>query len=670
MMKPIPGITQITTLGNCSNPFVLGYQQSCILNLRIDGSAIQGRVQGGPAVCQQGNLNQCYQPNRANSLEITQVQTSDYTIGGSVSGLSGTLVLQNNGSDALTLNADGTYAFSSALPPGSAYSVTVQSQPGTQTCTVNNSSGTVQHANITNINVTCSTNTRTVGGSVSGLATSEVVVLQNNGSDTLLVNSNGPFTFSTAIAQGAPYNVTILTQPTTQTCTLVNGNGTAGTSNITNVQVICATNAYTVGGSISGLSDSVSLENNNTDSLTTSSNGTFTFSTPIAEGAPYQVTVSAQPTGQTCTVTNGSGTMGGGDVSNVTVSCVINQTTLSTSVSELALSITGLTEYGITPTTSGVARVITITNTGSDDALGFQVAYSGLPSGTTHTGTCDGLTTLAHGASCTIQINPGATATSNNSGVSCSNGTEPVLGTVEVSSTTASTVSTSVVVLDYGCVYQSGYVYALDDNPPASESVGGKVVTRADQAPAPPPFPSNGVIWSSNASGDVVKDVIYGISETSTTSTPDPSTGQVQGQVACNGALDGACNTSNIYIYYPNPPINLTNYAVGLCKQTIDNYSDWYLPAICEWGYDSNGSSGSGCGSSINPTLQNILSNLVEYNSLNLLYGFYWSSTEVSADAQNEAWLQHFDFSGTNNYQDVSNKADPWGVRCSRLLTN
>ena len=187
-MKAIPGVTQVTTSGNCPTPFVLRYQQSCLLNLSINGGALKGNIQGGPIVCQQGNQNQCYQPSAANSLHVTKAPV-DYTVGGSVFGLSGTLVLENNGGDALILNADGTFNFSNALPPGSTYLVNVQSQPATQTCTVTNGSGTVTNANITNVTVNCSTNVRTVGGSVAGLAAAESVVLQNNGGDNLTVNS-------------------------------------------------------------------------------------------------------------------------------------------------------------------------------------------------------------------------------------------------------------------------------------------------------------------------------------------------------------------------------------------------------------------------------------------------------------------------------------------------
>ncbi|MCX7117131.1 MAG: hypothetical protein NTW94_04355 [Legionellales bacterium] len=80
-MKAIPGVTQITTSGNCPTPFVLGYQQSCTLNLSINGSALKGRVNGGPIVCSRGNSNQCYQPSSANSLRIVLLEATDKTIG-------------------------------------------------------------------------------------------------------------------------------------------------------------------------------------------------------------------------------------------------------------------------------------------------------------------------------------------------------------------------------------------------------------------------------------------------------------------------------------------------------------------------------------------------------------------------------------------------------------
>lgn len=86
VMTTIPGVSQITTPGNCPNPFVLGSQQSCILNLTINEEGLRGNVLGGPVVCQQGNPNQCYQPSRENSLKIIKGTYDVAIIGAGVSG--------------------------------------------------------------------------------------------------------------------------------------------------------------------------------------------------------------------------------------------------------------------------------------------------------------------------------------------------------------------------------------------------------------------------------------------------------------------------------------------------------------------------------------------------------------------------------------------------------
>ncbi len=269
-----------------------------------------------------------------------------YTVGGNVTGLVGTgLVLQNNAGNDLAIAADGSFTFTTALAPGATYAVTVFTQPTSpsQTCNVTNGSGTIAAANVTNVTVTCVTNTYTVGGTISGLA-GGTAVLQNNGGDNLAVGTNGSFTFATSVASGATYAVTVLTQPSgpSQTCNVTNGSGTVGGANVTNVSVVCTTNAYTVGGSVSGLNGTgFVLRNNGGDDLPISANGAFAFTTPVASGASYNVTVFTQPSlaapelAQTCTVTNGTGTVGGGAVTNVSVACTTNNYTIGGTVSGL-----------------------------------------------------------------------------------------------------------------------------------------------------------------------------------------------------------------------------------------------------------------------------------------------------------------------------------------------
>jgi len=82
----------------------------------------------------------------------------------------------------------------------------------------------------------------------------------------------------------------------------------------------------TISGTVIGLSGGTSLKlvNNGSDTISVQANGTFTFDVQIASGSGYDVTVSTQPAGETCAVTNGSGTVdsNGDPVANVVVSCV------------------------------------------------------------------------------------------------------------------------------------------------------------------------------------------------------------------------------------------------------------------------------------------------------------------------------------------------------------
>ena len=161
--------------------------------------------------------------------------------------------------------------------------------------------------------------TESIGGSVSGL--SGTVALQDNGGDTLSVSANGSFTFATLLAPGQAYNVTVATNPSGQVCTVSNGAGTVPSSNVTNVTVSCANRSVSIGGSVSGLSGTVLLQDNGGDTLSVSANGSFTFATLLAPGQAYNVTVATNPSGQVCTVSNGAGTASSSNVTNVTVSC-------------------------------------------------------------------------------------------------------------------------------------------------------------------------------------------------------------------------------------------------------------------------------------------------------------------------------------------------------------
>jgi 6-phosphogluconolactonase (cycloisomerase 2 family) len=254
---------------------------------------------------------------------------STYSIGGTVAGMSGTgLVLQNNAGDDLTISANGTISFATKIASGTAYAVTVKTQPKSpsQICSVSNGSGKA-NANVVDISVTCSTNAYTVSGTVSGLSGSGLV-LQNNYADDLAVSASGAFSFVTKVADSGGYNVSVKTQPGSpvQTCTVNSGSGTVAGAAVTGVTVTCATNAYAISGIVSGLvGTGLVLQNNGGDFLGANADGIFSFATNVASGAGYSVSVKSQPTlpAQNCTVGNGSGAVTSANINTVTVSCAL-----------------------------------------------------------------------------------------------------------------------------------------------------------------------------------------------------------------------------------------------------------------------------------------------------------------------------------------------------------
>ncbi len=250
--------------------------------------------------------------------------SSSYVLEVSVSGLQqGKNVVLSNGqstatnvfteNEALGITTDGTYSFGS-FTSGTSYNITVVQQPVSQTCAV--TSGESSLSASTTVAVACTSESYTISGTVVGMLSGQSVTLQNNSGDNLTVSSNTSFSFTTKVASGATYLVTVLTQPTGQTCT-PNLNSGVVSGNVTDVSIICSYTVYTVSGNVSGLSGTIVLQNNSGSDQTLTSDGSFSFR--VASSAKYNVRVKTQPNGK-CTVSNGSGTASA-DVDNVSVGC-------------------------------------------------------------------------------------------------------------------------------------------------------------------------------------------------------------------------------------------------------------------------------------------------------------------------------------------------------------
>jgi hypothetical protein len=351
--------------------------------------------------------------------------------------------------------------------------------------------------------------------------------------------------------------------------------------------------------------------------------------------------------------------------SSITVSGVANTTPLTATPSTLALSVDcpsagGSCAYANAALT-GNSRQITITNTSlTDTTTPLTVTSASFPTGTSIvTDTCTGAS-LAPQGTCTITIKPGQEASSGAGNAACTTGIQPNPGTVTVNASSApSEVSSNIDVLSYGCIYQEGYVYSVDDTTnngqtgmcttaPCTGSIGGKVASLTDQAPA---YPS-GIVWDSSSG------CINSPYNNCYTTSADSGT---------NGTNVSGGNTYLIYQTLTTTHSELaTSYAAGLCTSLIATYSDWYLPAICEMGYGAN-FSGINCGTQASPALQNMQANLVD--NLNLLTGFYWSSTGYRPNPTEDAWGQLFASGGSSGQGNLDKGSNRLGVRCSRALT-
>ncbi len=119
------------------------------------------------------------------------------------------------------------------------------------------------------------------------------MVLRNNGGDDLTVYANGGFTFATALVDGSAYAETVQTQPASpnQSCASSNGSGTLAGANVINVNLICTTNTYAVGGTVSGLvaGNRLVLQNNGRDDLMVHDDGPFHFATRLVVGRRFAV---------------------------------------------------------------------------------------------------------------------------------------------------------------------------------------------------------------------------------------------------------------------------------------------------------------------------------------------------------------------------------------------
>ncbi len=415
--------------------------------------------------------------------------TNNFTLGVNVSGLSGTgLVLQNNGGNNLPINANGISTFSTPVNRGSSYNVTILTQPSspTQNCSVTNGFGASISGNVTSIQVACFTTSQTftVGGTISGLAGTGLV-LQDNSGDNLPISKNGIFTFPTPIPSGSSFSVTAFSQPAspTQTCVVTGGGGTAS-ANITGVLVNCTTTTFTVGGTITGLTGAgLILQDNGANSLPVAANATsFTFAAQVASGSAYAVTVLAQPS-PSCAITNGSGVVGNSSVTNIAISCAGTNSNIAATASgllantavvlqdnggdNLTISSNGVTTNFNTPIASAAAYAVTVLTqpAGQTCTLGANASGKVASANINVAVTCG--TTITAGVAHTCALAGAGTVLcwgSNEFGQLGNGSTTSITSPIQVVGLTSSTVSVAAGSESTCALIATGTVWCWGDN--------------------------------------------------------------------------------------------------------------------------------------------------------------------------------------------------------------
>ncbi|MDH4275114.1 MAG: hypothetical protein OEW08_08750, partial [Gammaproteobacteria bacterium] len=283
-----------------------------------------------------------------------------FSINGKVLGLQGGgLVIQNNWTDDLGVKGAQEISLSPDNKVSGAqvdfifpevegldsFEVVVRKQPNLlrpQHCSVrhdeiNPGAGKIANQSVTNVIIDCSADLYTLKGSAAFLDQSNTtlqiksVYSTENKTEIVTVDKAGAFEFTTNLAQGSSFDVSIGTQPIgtnillSQTC-WVDGNTGHGNINATTPAVIIKC-GYRVGGSVKGLmlgAHITLLNKSNGEVLPIDMDGKFTLLQPVLAGLDYEVQVEQQPTnGQRCHVTNGGGThtMGSANVRDVTIVC-------------------------------------------------------------------------------------------------------------------------------------------------------------------------------------------------------------------------------------------------------------------------------------------------------------------------------------------------------------
>lgn len=212
-------------------------------------------------------VNQSLHGRPTQPVQPSLTHQTVYKIGGEVTGLVSPVQLINNSRDTLWVKPGDAaiFWFTNGLFSGENYVVTAHSKEGSgQYCFISpNGKGVVESMDVGTVKVMCtldrsndpftvrpggggggvrvSQETYTIGGTVSNLL--GTLVLRNNGADDLVLNGSGSFIFSTKLANGSNYSVTVHANPGSpeQICEISDGSGRVSGEHVASISIVCRT---------------------------------------------------------------------------------------------------------------------------------------------------------------------------------------------------------------------------------------------------------------------------------------------------------------------------------------------------------------------------------------------------------------------------------------------
>lgn len=141
-----------------------------VLTITTNGAYFfEGRLAAGATytvtVVEEPTTQRCIITNATGAMPAADLVSVDaqcenvYSVGGVITGLTGTLVLENQGELMSATIASLSFVFPTRYISGTSYSVRVHQNPAGQTCWLNNHEGVIAGANVTNVTVRCAADT-------------------------------------------------------------------------------------------------------------------------------------------------------------------------------------------------------------------------------------------------------------------------------------------------------------------------------------------------------------------------------------------------------------------------------------------------------------------------------------------------------------------------------